>query len=61
MRVQWKNEEAAKVAVSKYGVCLTQVLGDGKGIFIVFIFLVYLLKIEIILIQRISILSLGYI
>jgi C1A family cysteine protease len=31
LRVEWKNEEAAKVAVSKYGVCLTQVLGDGKG------------------------------
>jgi C1A family cysteine protease len=30
-RVEWKNEEAAKLAVSKYGVCITQVLGDGKG------------------------------
>ena len=59
MRVEWKNEEAAKVAVSKYGVCITQVLGDGKGIFIVFIFLVYLIKIEIILKQRISILPVG--
>jgi hypothetical protein len=34
LRVEWKNEEAAKVAVSKYGVCLTQVLGDGKGNFL---------------------------
>ena len=30
-RVEWKNEQAAKLAVSKFGVCLTQVLGDGKG------------------------------
>lgn len=31
VRVDWRDEEAAKVAVSKYGVCITQVLGDGKG------------------------------